>query len=260
MLLLYHNDMSVCAQKVRLALAEKRLNYEQKHLDLRAGDQKRPDYMKLNPNGVVPTLVHDDTVIIESTIINEYLEDAFPEHPLRPQEPGAIARMRYWTKQIDAGIFAATGTMSMSIAFRHQFDPKVVEAIAKARPAAWRERFRLFEMGIDNPNMPGAVRRMNQMVGDLDATLSDGRAWIVGEDYTLADVAYAPYFTRLDHLTFLDHMLEQRPHAAAWYARTKARPGYQESIAKWFNPRYLPLLEEKGEEAWPRVEAMLAGA
>lgn len=259
MLTLYHNDMSVCAQKVRLALAEKGLDYESKPINLRTGEQKRPDYLKLNPNGVVPTLVHDDTVVIESTIINEYLEDVFPERPLRPSEPAAVARMRYWTKQIDSAIFAATGTMSMSIAFRHQFDPKVVEAITRSRPIA-HARFRLFQMGIDNPNMPSAVRRMDQMVADIDSALSDGRFWLVGGDYTLADVAYAPYFTRLDHLTFLEHMIQKRPRAAAWYERTKVRPGYQEGIANWVNPKYLPLMEAKGGEAWPRVEQMLAAA
>jgi glutathione S-transferase len=62
-LTLYHNDMSVCAQKVRLCLAEKQLAYEDRHLNLRAGDQKRPEYLALNPNGYVPTLVHDDFVL-----------------------------------------------------------------------------------------------------------------------------------------------------------------------------------------------------
>ncbi len=64
-LTLYHNDMSVCAQKVRLCLAEKDLAYEAKHLNLREGDQKRPEYLALNPNGYVPTLVHDDFVVCE---------------------------------------------------------------------------------------------------------------------------------------------------------------------------------------------------
>ena len=59
MIALYHNDMSVCAQKVRMALAEKQLPWESHHLDLRAGDQQKPEYVKLNPNAVVPTLVHN---------------------------------------------------------------------------------------------------------------------------------------------------------------------------------------------------------
>ena len=57
MIALYHNDMSVCAQKVRFALAEKKLKWENRHLSLRAGDQQKPEYLKLNPNAVVPTLV-----------------------------------------------------------------------------------------------------------------------------------------------------------------------------------------------------------
>ena len=74
---LYHNDMSVCAQKVRFALAEKKLAWEGHHLNLRAGDQQEPEYLKLNPNAVVPTLVDDGNIMVESTVICEYLDDAY---------------------------------------------------------------------------------------------------------------------------------------------------------------------------------------
>ncbi len=83
---LFHNDMSTCSQKVRLTLAEKVLDWTNHHLDLRAGDQQKPDYMALNPNGVVPTLRDNGTVIIESTVINEYLDDAYPAPTLRHAE------------------------------------------------------------------------------------------------------------------------------------------------------------------------------
>ena len=111
-LTLYHNDMSVCAQKVRLCLAEKQLAYEDKHLNLRAGDQKRPEYLALNPNGYVPTLVHDDFVVVESTVICEYIDDAFPAPPLKPADAKPRARMRGFTKFIDAAIFPATAMVS----------------------------------------------------------------------------------------------------------------------------------------------------
>jgi glutathione S-transferase len=62
MLELYHNDMSTCAQKVRFALAEKGVRWQSRHLDLRARDHQRPEYLRLNPNAVVPTIVHDGTV------------------------------------------------------------------------------------------------------------------------------------------------------------------------------------------------------
>ncbi len=78
MLQLYHNDMSTCAQKVWLTLAEKGLDWEGIHFNLREGPQHRPDYLKLNPAGVVPTLIDDGRVVIESTVIMEYLDDRFP--------------------------------------------------------------------------------------------------------------------------------------------------------------------------------------
>ena len=116
MIELYHNDMSTCAQKVRLALAEKGVAWESRHLDLRARDHQTPAYLKLNPNAVVPTLVHDGVVVIESSVINEYIDDAFEGAPLRPGNPAAKARMRLWTKQLDEGLHADTGVLSTSIA------------------------------------------------------------------------------------------------------------------------------------------------
>ena len=101
MLTLYHNDMSVCAAKVRTALAEKWLDCDLIHLDLRAGDTQTPEYLKLNPNAVVPTLVHDDRVFIESTVICEYIDDEWPGPPLKPPDSVGRARMRLWTKQLD---------------------------------------------------------------------------------------------------------------------------------------------------------------
>ena len=76
--------------------------------------------------------------------------------------------------------------------------------------------------------------------------------------FTLADIGNAPYVTRLDHLKFLPQMTARRPLAAKWYERIKARPGYQDALAKWFNAKYLPLMEEKGTEAWPSVSELLS--
>ena len=79
MLELYHNDMSTCAQKVRATLAEKDLAWDGHELNLRTGEQHKPQFLKLNPRSVVPVLVHDGNVIVESNIIMEYVEDAFPD-------------------------------------------------------------------------------------------------------------------------------------------------------------------------------------
>ncbi len=256
MLTLYHNDMSVCAQKVRLALAEKGLAYDARHLNLRAGDQRDPAYLKLNPKGVVPTLVHDGIVVTESIVINEYIDDAFPEPPLKPADAAGRARMRWWTKHIDDGIFAATGIVSMSIAFHHQYPPEVVEELAQLRGSAYRQRFEQLKKGVDNPAFPEAIKRLYKMVIDMDAALQRG-PWLVGAEYSLADIAYAPYVTRLDHLKF-EGLIDKHPRVADWYERMRARPTYQSALAAQFNPKYLPLMDEKGREAWPKVKALLA--
>jgi glutathione S-transferase len=154
-LTLYHNDMSVCAQKVRLCLAEKQFAYEDQHLNLRAGDQKRPEYLALNPNGYVPTLVHDDFVLGESTVICEYIDDAFTAPPLKPADPKERARMRGFTKFIDAAIFPATATVSMSIAFHHQFTPEMYDTMEKARPG-WLANFLHFCTACSMPSSPSS--------------------------------------------------------------------------------------------------------
>lgn len=257
-LTLYHNDMSVCAQKVRLCLAEKGLAYDDKHLNLRAGDQKAPEYLKLNPNGYVPTLVHDGFVVCESVVINEYIDDAFATPPLKPADAKGRARMRGLTKFIDAAIFPSTGTVSMSIAFHHQYSPEVQELMAKAQPG-WRERFSQLQKGADNPAFPAAIKRLDKMLADMEKSLADsGGPWLLGKDISLADIGYAPYVTRLDQLKFLSHMIAKRPKTAAWYEAMKARKPYQDALAKWFNPKYLPLMDEKGTAAWPKVQALLA--
>jgi glutathione S-transferase len=97
------------------------------------------------------------------------------------------------------------------------------------------------------------------MIADMEQALADHRGpWLAGETYSLADVGYAPYVTRLDHLKFLDGMVEKRPRVAGWYDRMRARPSYTEALVKWFNRKYLPLMDEKGSEAWPRVRDLLA--
>ena len=84
MLKLYQGRVAVCAIKVRLTMAEKGIDFEPVNLNLRAGDQHKPEYLKLNPNGVVPTLIHDDFVLIESSVIMQYLDEVFPGPLLQP--------------------------------------------------------------------------------------------------------------------------------------------------------------------------------
>src|SRR6185436_5942640 len=92
MLELYHSGLTTCSKQVRHCLHEKGLKYESRYVELWRYENLSPAYLKLNPNGVVPTLVHDGVPVINSFCINEYIEDVFPDPPLRPADPHARAR------------------------------------------------------------------------------------------------------------------------------------------------------------------------
>lgn len=257
---LYHNNMSVCAQKVRLVLREKNLDPVEHHLSLRAGDAQRPDYLALNPNGVVPTLVDRGRAIIESTVICEYLEDAYPEIPLRPIDPIERAHMRLWTMLPDTGLHQACGVLSVATAFRHQtlaLPKEEVQRQLAAKPdPKIREFLRmLIEAGPDAPIFAPNVRNYDAILGKLETALA-GKKWLCGEQYSLADTAIFPYIQRLDHLRLKDVFLSRRPAVAAWYERGAARTNYT-GISKYLDEKYLPLMAEKGAEARKTVEAIL---
>ncbi len=103
-LALYHNDMSSCAQKVRLMLAEKGPQWESRHLNLRAGEHQQDWYIKLNPRAVVTDADRRRyRRCYGINVIDGYLDERFPDPPLKPADPFGRARMRLWTKQLDEG-------------------------------------------------------------------------------------------------------------------------------------------------------------
>ncbi len=264
MLDLYHNNMSTCSQKVRLALAEKGQDWTGHHLDLRAGDQHKPDYIRLNPNGVVPTLVHDGRAIIESAVIDEYVDEAFPGAALRPADPYLRAQMRLWTRQFDEGLHAASATISACIAFRYQFmagkNPEQLQkTIDGYVDPVKRERMgENILNGIASRYFAPAMRRVVKMMDDMEAAL-EGEAWLVGAEYSLADIAFAPYVTRVDHLQQV-WLFDAHPNVADWLARMRARPAYCSAMEQRFIAEFVALLGEKGSAEAGAVERALADA
>lgn len=95
MLELYHDSDSIMSFKVRFCLAEKGLDWQEHRTILGRFENLTPQYMKINPDAVVPTLIHDGEVILESTVINEYLDEVFPSPSLKPATPLERARMEF---------------------------------------------------------------------------------------------------------------------------------------------------------------------
>lgn len=258
---LYHAHISTCSQKVRFALAEKGVAYDSQVLNLRAGEQYSKDYRRLNPNAVVPTLLNGDDIIRESTIINEYIEDAFAGPPLLPAQPAARAAVRLWTKQLDEGVHAAIVVLSFCIAFRNDFLSRTdaeMQEFFQRMDNPQRQKFyqSAIALGLDYEEVPQAIARFQRLIRDMESALAGAR-WLVGDDLSLADIGFIPYLLRLDHLG-LAALWSASPRVADWYSRVKQRPAYTDAIEAWLAAPAVEGMQKAGAEAGPIISTLLA--
>jgi glutathione S-transferase len=186
-------DCPFC-QKVRVVLAEKDLEYERVHVDLHKGEQKSPEFLKLNPYGKVPVLIDEDMVVYDSTIINEYLDEEYPNPPMMPEDSAGRARVRLLEDFADNSLTPPAGM--------------IVAELHKPEGERDTERVRKYQSEI------------TRVLGRLEAALA-GKEFLAG-DFSLADVAFVPRVLVLEQLGIgLDPRLE---NVAAWIARLRERP------------------------------------
>lgn len=259
--LLYHNEMSVCAAKVRVLLARKGIAWDGRLLDLRAGEAQAPEYVALNPNQVVPTLVVGEDVVIESNVILEYVEDRWPTPSARPEGAGDRARMRLWMRQLDEGVHAATGAASVAIAFRHQFLARPPEDLRRwlenIRDPVRRARAQAgIELGMEAPQFSEAVWRFLRLFDEIEATLARG-PWLAGPAPSLADYAFAPYMQRFVHLGF-GALVAGRPRLADWAGRLARLPEVEAGVTAWFKPEVLAIFARERPAAEARIATIAA--
>jgi glutathione S-transferase len=233
MIELWHSTHSTCSQKVRIALEEKGLAWTGHHLNLRRFDQLKPDFLALNPAAMVPVLKDAGRVIVESRIINEYLEDAYPAVPLAPRDPFARARMRLWTRYSDEVLTHAIKLPSFARNIAPELarmDPaEVATMVAKIPNPAVRARWkRASTEGISPEELAPSIAQLADMAERMDRALADG-PWLAGETYSLADIDVAPYVQRLVRVE-LFHLVEARPRVADWYARMSGLPAYRRAM------------------------------
>jgi glutathione S-transferase len=233
MIELYHSLHSTCSQKVRLCLAEKGIEWRGHHLNLRRFDQLKPEFLALNPAGMVPVLKEGEWLLTESRVINEYLEEAYPAVRLAPADPRARARMRWWSKYSDD---VATDAVKLP-SFVKNIQPElqrmapedVRTMVAQIPDPKVRERWtRAVTHGISAADLQPSVDRLAGMVERMDQSLKEG-PWLAGSDYSLADIDIAPFVHRLIRVE-LFYLVEARPRVADWYARISARPAYAQAI------------------------------
>ncbi|MEM6703947.1 MAG: glutathione S-transferase family protein [Acidobacteriota bacterium] len=249
---LYNAGLSTCSIKVRLALAEKELEVEHHWVDLRKGEQFTPQYLALNPQAVVPTLVDGETVVVESTLINEYLDDRFPEKSLRPQTAAGAYRMRRFTRELDVSLHPACTVVTYAVAMRpmQQRLPReqVMASIEQLRDPTKREQRReIYSQGVDAPVFAPALRRYVAYLDAMDDALAEG-PWLAGESFSQADCGALPYVLRLEHVCLEELWSNgQRERVGDWYRRMRERPSWEIAVQPFLDERAVAAFRSAGE-------------
>jgi glutathione S-transferase len=261
---LYHHGSSTCAAKVRFALAEKDLEWVGHYVDILSGEQFRPEFLAINPKGVVPVLIADGQVITESTVICEYLEDAFPEPRLYPRSPLERARVRAWTKAVDEELHPACSAITYVVSHRHtilrngagsfeQFMQRGAGEGAAARALKWQ----WIQQGLAAPGAADKIRLYAEYLQKMERALRDSD-WLVGPRFTMADVAMAPYLNRLAALAMERLWSDGRlPRVADWFERVRARPTFEPAFLAWMPAALSAEMRTNGAKSWPDIATLL---
>ncbi|MYZ47487.1 glutathione S-transferase family protein [Propylenella binzhouense] len=234
MLELYNFAQSTCSLKVRIVLHEKGLDWEDRRLVSKNHDHLSDWYLKLNPNGVVPTLVHDGVPVIESSVIVQYLDEVFPAVPLVSDDAVGRARMRAWLAFVDAVPTPAVRYPSFQFGgLRRKFETMTPEQFAenaKRRPLKSSFYEKMGQGGFPQADVDKALEDIRKTAARMDRMFDEsGGPWLLGERYTLADICVAPLIDRMEDLG-LAALWADRPRVAEWLAGIQARPAYQKAF------------------------------
>ena len=263
MLTLYDFGNSVCCQKVRITMRTKGLPWEAVKVDLFRAEQYDPKYLKLNPKGIVPTLVHDGRPIIESTLICEYLDDTFPEPRLIPSDPWQRARMRLWSKIVDEGLFEGVTELSFSAMFRERMR-NMPEEIRERRfrnigDPRRRDRFMsTYELGVQSQYVKHGIAAYERAFKFLEDTLTETGPWILGSNPSLADINLMPFAARLDYLGLLDLWIKDRPRVRDWWTLAREWPSFKSGLCDLISEAEFSEMRTHGPKIAGDVAAILA--
>ena len=230
MMTLHHGWRSSASRRVRLCLEEKGLSYESHIVDMTSMEHHSPEYLAINPLGVIPTLIHDGRPLHESGTICEYLDETYPDPPLRPDAPYERAQMRNWIRHID-------GLIHNLIVFnwRHHLqkvasqwsDEELAERIknvpSRERQEAW---LRVARKPYTEEERDAARGKLVTLLDKMEEALTP-RGWLVGQAYSIADIAAAPFVKRIDEEIAPDQMTAPKhPRVNDWWAKLQARPAF----------------------------------
>ena len=228
---LYNAPQSTCSQRVRFVLNAKEISFAEIKLDLLAGDQLKPDYLALNPNGVVPTLDHDGAIVIDSSVIIEYLDEVVPTpERFTPRDPVMRARMRALMRFIDEMPAAAVRVPTFNLAFLPRFAAMSEEeflAFAESKPLRKEFMLTMGRKGFPQKEMDAATQRLRRTYERMDSEIEkSGGSWLLGKGISLADIALMPAIVRMADLG-QEAAWQDLPRVQHWYDAIRTHPAFR---------------------------------
>jgi glutathione S-transferase len=234
MLKLYHAEPVANSVKVLICLFEKNLVFESHYVNLLNFEQHEPEYLAINPDGFVPTLVHDGSIISESSVINEYLDDAFPLPSLKPDNLASRARMRIWTKWIDDYF----GPNASRIGWQYLLHPvakklgpeAMKEKLARVPFADRKEKWATVAgEGFSEAQLAESRAYVAEGIKRFDALLQHS-TWVAGNEYSLADIASYCVVPSLPRLAPDLVNIARTPRILEWLDAMNSRPAVKRAL------------------------------
>jgi len=211
----------------------------------------------------VPTLIHDGQVIIESSVILYYLDEAFPEKPLMPAAPLARAKVRLFNKLIDEYVHNSCTIPTFATAFRPgllKLSREEREAAFSKSPSKKRSEYKrdVVAHGLDSGFVKEAVEHHEKLLTSIEDAVH-AAPYLAGDAYSLADIAIIPYILRLE-LLGLSRMWDGHPGVASWWERVRRRPSTEEAIFKRMTEADAAPFKNLQPDPWAKVRELLNAA
>lgn len=229
---LFHAWLSSASRRVRLCLAEKNIPYDSVAVDLSKQEQHAPEFLAMNPNGVVPALeISPGRFLHESSTLCEYLDDIAPEPPLRPTDPYELAQMRNFVRWTDEKslphLLILNWSLMLQSTAQQWSDQELQDKLARIPTAERREAWvRIARKPYTEEEKAEALRKLLLLVDRMEGMLAPSSPWLMGANYSLADIAAAPFIARIAEIEPAALAEATHPRVHLWWQAMQQRPAF----------------------------------